>query len=581
AAQANISRTSGSPAEAQSEALVHVAKKPKISVDDELEDGELRSEEEDESTEDEDAVNDNTEKKIPVMHHNDDEDETDDDDDSDKEELQENKSLEVEMKDCPPHNNVQDAQVDDGNQNKVIPVNITSKIEEDMTVSQDPEEAHNTDDGKIQCEDSKLDVSPPTRQENISSHAGLPEVDGVQHKTGDGEEELQENKSLEVEMKDCPPQNSVQDAQADDGNQNKVNISRKIEEIMVSQDHEAETLTDDGRSQCKDNKFDVSPHKVDLVNINSKTEETVVSQDPEEAHNTETFTDDGRIQCEDNKFDISPHECQKNINSHAGLTEDDGVQHKTGDGEEDLQGNENLKVEMKDCPPHNSVEDAQVDDGNQNKVDLVNINSKTEETMVSQDPEEAHNTETFTDDGRIQCEDSKLDVSPHECQENINSNAGLPEVDGVQDKTGDGEDLQGNENLEVEMKDCPPHNSVEDAQVDDGNQNKVVPVNINSKTEELMTVSQDHEAETCTDDGRIQCEDNKLDVLSHGCQENINSNAGLPEDDGVQDKNAESDANHDQEGKFIMSSSCERSDMSQIEGQEKILEENTNVYLNE
>ncbi|RXN11994.1 box C D snoRNA 1 [Labeo rohita] len=176
----NISRTSCSSAKTQSEALVHVAKKPKISEDDELEDGELRSEEEDESTEDEDVVNDDTEKKIPVMHE--DEDETDD------EELQGNENLEVEMKDCPPHNNVEDAQVDDGNQNKVDSVNITSKTE-DMTVSQDPEEAHNnetlTNDDRSQCEDIKLDVSPHGCQENIISHAGLPEDDGVQDKNAE------------------------------------------------------------------------------------------------------------------------------------------------------------------------------------------------------------------------------------------------------------------------------------------------------------------------------------------------------------------------------------------------------------
>lgn len=169
----NVTRTSCSPAETLSEALVHVAKKPKASEDDELEEGEIRSEEEDGSTEDED---DDTEKKIPVMQD-------DEEDDSDEEELQGNQNLEVEMKDCPPLSSVQDAQVDDGNQNKEVSVNITSKTEEIM-VSQGPEEADNTetftDDGK----DDTFDVSPHECQKITNSSCGLPEDDGAIEKNG-------------------------------------------------------------------------------------------------------------------------------------------------------------------------------------------------------------------------------------------------------------------------------------------------------------------------------------------------------------------------------------------------------------
>ncbi|XP_058620246.1 uncharacterized protein znhit6 [Onychostoma macrolepis] len=182
-ASVTVTRTSCSPAETLSEALVRVAKKPKVSEDDELEEGEIRSEEEDGSTEDDDGVNDDTEKKIPVLHHE------DDDSEEEEEELQENQNLEVEMKDCPPHDSVQDAQVDDGNQNKEDSVNITSKTEEMMMVSQGPEEADNTetftDDGRSLCEDDKFDISPHECQKNINSNAGLPEDDGVQEKNGD------------------------------------------------------------------------------------------------------------------------------------------------------------------------------------------------------------------------------------------------------------------------------------------------------------------------------------------------------------------------------------------------------------
>ncbi len=128
---------------------MHVAKKPKTSEDDDLEEGEIRSEEED----------DDTEKKIPVMQ-----------DDSDEEE----QNLEVEMKDRPPRSSVQDAQGDDGNQNKEVLVNIISKTEEVM-VSQGPEEAV-TDDGK--------DVSSHECQKIINSSSGLPEDDGVREKEG-------------------------------------------------------------------------------------------------------------------------------------------------------------------------------------------------------------------------------------------------------------------------------------------------------------------------------------------------------------------------------------------------------------
>ncbi|XP_016298814.1 box C/D snoRNA protein 1 isoform X2 [Sinocyclocheilus anshuiensis] len=177
-ASANITRTSCSPTGPRPEALVHVAKKPKVSEDDELEEGEIRSDEEDD---DDDGVNNDTEKKIPVMHD-------DEDDDSDEEVLQGNPNLEVEMKDCPPHNSVQDTQVDDGNQNKEVSVNITSKTEEIMMVSQGPEEADSTqtftDDGRSLCEDDTFDISPHECQKNIDSSAGLPEDDGVQEKNG-------------------------------------------------------------------------------------------------------------------------------------------------------------------------------------------------------------------------------------------------------------------------------------------------------------------------------------------------------------------------------------------------------------
>lgn len=149
-------RMSCPPAEPRSEALVHVAKKPKVSEDKELEEGEIRSDEED------DGVSNDTEKKRPVMH----DDEDDEDDDSD-EELQGNQNLEVET-----HNSVQDTQVDDGNQNEEVSVSLTSKTEEMMTVSQGPE-------------DEKFDISSHECQKNIDSSAGLPEDDGVREKNGD------------------------------------------------------------------------------------------------------------------------------------------------------------------------------------------------------------------------------------------------------------------------------------------------------------------------------------------------------------------------------------------------------------
>uniref|UniRef100_A0A671QG57 Dentin sialophosphoprotein-like n=1 Tax=Sinocyclocheilus anshuiensis TaxID=1608454 RepID=A0A671QG57_9TELE len=162
-ASASVTRTSCSLAEPRSEALVHVAKKPKVSEDDELEDGEIRSEGEDGNTEDDDG---DAENKLPAMH-------PDGNDDSDEEE--------VEMKDC-PHNSVQDAQEDDGNQNKVVSVNITSKTEEIMMVSQGPEEADSTEtvtgDARRLCAEDKL-------EKNIHSNAGLPEDHGVQDKNCD------------------------------------------------------------------------------------------------------------------------------------------------------------------------------------------------------------------------------------------------------------------------------------------------------------------------------------------------------------------------------------------------------------
>uniref|UniRef100_A0A672PWU5 Box C/D snoRNA protein 1-like n=1 Tax=Sinocyclocheilus grahami TaxID=75366 RepID=A0A672PWU5_SINGR len=162
-ASASVTRTSCSLAEPHSEALVHVPKKPKVSEDDELEDGEIRSEGEDGNTEDDDG---DAENKLPAMH-------PDGNDDRDEEE--------VEMKDC-PHNSVQDAREDDGNQNKVVSVNITSKTEEIMMVSQGPEEADSTEtvtaDARRLCADDKL-------EENIHSNAGLPEDHGVQDKNCD------------------------------------------------------------------------------------------------------------------------------------------------------------------------------------------------------------------------------------------------------------------------------------------------------------------------------------------------------------------------------------------------------------
>uniref|UniRef100_A0A9J8DD00 Box C/D snoRNA protein 1 n=1 Tax=Cyprinus carpio carpio TaxID=630221 RepID=A0A9J8DD00_CYPCA len=164
-------RTSCPPAEPRSEALVHVAKKPKVSEDKELEEGEIRSDEED------DDVSNDTEKKRPVMHDD------DEDDDSD-EELQGNQNLEVET-----HNSVQDTQVDDGNQIEEVSVSLTSKTEEMMTVSQGPEEADSTqtftDDGRRLCEDEKFDISSHECQKNIDSSAGLPEDDGVREKNAD------------------------------------------------------------------------------------------------------------------------------------------------------------------------------------------------------------------------------------------------------------------------------------------------------------------------------------------------------------------------------------------------------------
>uniref|UniRef100_A0A673GSS3 Box C/D snoRNA protein 1 n=1 Tax=Sinocyclocheilus rhinocerous TaxID=307959 RepID=A0A673GSS3_9TELE len=162
-ASASVTRTSCSLAEPRSEALVHVPKKPKVSEDDELEDGEIRSEEEDGNTEDDDG---DAENKRPAMH-------PDGNDDRDEEE--------VEMKDC-THNSVQDAREDDWNQNKVVSVNITSKTEEIMMVSQGPEEADSTEtvtgDARRLCADDKL-------EKNIHSNAGLPEDHGVQDKNCD------------------------------------------------------------------------------------------------------------------------------------------------------------------------------------------------------------------------------------------------------------------------------------------------------------------------------------------------------------------------------------------------------------
>ncbi|XP_059382937.1 box C/D snoRNA protein 1 [Carassius carassius] len=154
AASASISRASCFPAEPRSDALVHVAKKPKVSEDEELEEGEIRSDEEDEAV---------TDKKRAAMH--------DDEDDASDEEG--NQNLEAKMKDCPPQHSVQDTQRD------------KERTEETMKVSQAPGEDDRTqtftDEGRSQCEDETLDEG----QENIDSSAGLPEDDGVQEKNGD------------------------------------------------------------------------------------------------------------------------------------------------------------------------------------------------------------------------------------------------------------------------------------------------------------------------------------------------------------------------------------------------------------
>ncbi|XP_048034118.1 box C/D snoRNA protein 1 [Megalobrama amblycephala] len=139
-----VSRAPCSPAEPHSEAPVHVAKRTKVvPEDDELEDGELRSDEEDESAEDDDDAGD--ENKVPVSHH---------DDDSDEEEL---------------HNSVLDAPVDCANTNEAVSVNIPSGTEKMMVVSGDVQDSTETfiDDGSSLCEGSKIAVSPHDCQQNI------------------------------------------------------------------------------------------------------------------------------------------------------------------------------------------------------------------------------------------------------------------------------------------------------------------------------------------------------------------------------------------------------------------------------
>ncbi|XP_026054864.1 putative box C/D snoRNA protein SPCC613.07 [Carassius auratus] len=149
AASASISRSSCSPAEPRSDALLHVAKKPRVSEDEELEEGEIRSDEEDEAV---------TDKKRAAVHE-------EEEDESDEE---------AEMKDCPPQHSVQDTQRD------------KERTEETMEVSQAPgEDDHTqsfTDEGRSQCEDETSDVPPHEGQENIDSSAGLPEDDGVQER---------------------------------------------------------------------------------------------------------------------------------------------------------------------------------------------------------------------------------------------------------------------------------------------------------------------------------------------------------------------------------------------------------------
>lgn len=138
-----VSRTPCSPAEPHSEAPVHVAKRTKVvPEDDELEEGELRSDEEDESTEDDDDGG-GDENKVPESHH-------------DEEEL---------------HSSVLDAPVDCANTNEAVSVNITSGTEEMMVVSggvdgQDRTETFMGDGGSL-CEDSKTADSPHDCQQNI------------------------------------------------------------------------------------------------------------------------------------------------------------------------------------------------------------------------------------------------------------------------------------------------------------------------------------------------------------------------------------------------------------------------------
>lgn len=153
-ALSSVSRTPCSPAEPHSEAPVHVAKRPKVvPEDDELEDGELRSDEEDESAEDNDGVNEN---KEPVSHY-------DDDDDSDEEEL---------------HNSVLDTPVNGANTNEAVSASIASGTAEMMVVSGDGGGQDSTetlvDDGSSLCEGSKIAVSPHDCQQNIPE---LPDED--------------------------------------------------------------------------------------------------------------------------------------------------------------------------------------------------------------------------------------------------------------------------------------------------------------------------------------------------------------------------------------------------------------------
>ncbi|XP_051515099.1 uncharacterized protein znhit6 [Myxocyprinus asiaticus] len=150
---ADISRTSATKADPHSETFVHVAKRSKIiSDDDELEDGEIQSEE-DGSDKEHNGVNSDlkkTENKAPETYqdagsHDDDEDHnSNEEDDSNEEERQGNQghhdSLELDMeikpKDPLPQDYTEDAELNGEVQNHVAAaINLKSRTEETTIVS--------------------------------------------------------------------------------------------------------------------------------------------------------------------------------------------------------------------------------------------------------------------------------------------------------------------------------------------------------------------------------------------------------------------------------------------------------------